>query len=117
MQAVTFDKYLEVGKVGESKIARWLKGRGYNILPGYELEIDTGKGPRLFCPTKNVIAPDMLAFRVDKTIWIEAKHKTAFTWHRKTSRWVTGIDLYHYLDYCEIEDIAPFRVWLMFLHN
>ena len=115
--ATTFQQKLAVGRVGESVIAQWLKTKGYSILPVYEIEINSGKGPRLFGPRKNYIAPDMLAFRDDKTIWIEAKHKTAFSWHRNSDRWVTGIDLTHYADYCEIDAHSPFRVWLMFLHT
>lgn len=117
MQAVTFQQTLETGKVGESRISRWLRGRGFYVLPVYEIEISTGKGPRVFAPTREIVAPDMLAFRDDKTMWIEAKHKTAFSWHRITQRWVTGIDLRHYLEYCEIDDKTPFRVWIMFLHS
>ena len=48
---------------------------------------------------------------------IEAKHKTAFSWHRLTGRWVTGVDLRHYEYYCKIEDMSPWPVWLMFLHR
>lgn len=113
----SFEKKLQSGRVGESRIARWLIKKGYSILPVYEIEIQTGKGPRLFTAKKNIIAPDMIVFRSDRTLWIEAKHKSAFSWHRISSRWVTGIDLRHYLDYCEIEDQSNFRVWLMFLHE
>lgn len=122
MQAITanFQTYLETGKVGESRIAGWLKGRGYFILPVYEIEISCGKGPRLFSPSRDIIAPDILAFKghnKETTIWIEAKHKTAFTWHRITGQWTTGIDLRHYTDYCEIQKSTPFPVWIMFLHE
>lgn len=114
---MTFDKQLQYGQVGESKIANWLKSRGYSVLPVYEIEYHTGKGPRLFAPHKKLIAPDMFVFKSQNQLWIEAKHKTAFSWHRITSRWVTGIDLRHYKDYCEIDEYSPFPVWLMFLHE
>ncbi len=114
---MSFAQNLVIGKVGESKIANWLKSRGYSVLPVYEIEINTGKGPRLFSPTKQIIAPDMLAFRNQDTLWIEAKHKTAFTWYRVKQQWETGIDLKHYLDYIEIDIYSPFRVWLLFLHD
>jgi hypothetical protein len=114
---MNFAGKLQYGQVGESKIAKWLNSRGYSVLPVYEVEMNTGKGPRLFAPSKKLIAPDMFAFKADNQIWIEAKHKTAFSWHRITGQWVTGIDLKHYLDYCEIDAYSPFRVWLMFLHD
>lgn len=114
---MTFESNLDFGRVGESRIAEWLKSKGHSILPVYEIEKQTGKGPRLFLPDKKLIAPDMFVFKADKAYWIEAKHKTAFSWHRKTGCWVTGIDLKHYLDYCEIDDFSPWPVWLLFLHD
>lgn len=114
---MTFEQQLTYGRVGETRIAEWLKGRGWSVLPVYEIEKQTGKGPRLFAPREQLIAPDMFAFRGNIARWIEAKHKKAFTWHRLTARWVTGIDLRHYFDYCKIDDYSPFPVWLVFLHE
>lgn len=108
------------GRVGESLIACWLRSRGFTISPVYEKEIDEGKGPRLFTPGRNLIAPDMLAFkpREQHVIrWIEAKQKTVFSWYRKTGSWETGIDLKHYLDYCQIADSFSYPIWLLFLHT
>lgn len=114
---MTFEQKLKVGKIGESQIAKWFQGRGYNILPVYEKEINEGKGPTLFLAEGgNLICPDMLAFKRDKIFWIEAKHKNAFSWHRITQRWVTGIDLRHYLDYLEVAECG-WPVWLLFLHR
>lgn len=114
---MTFESKLNYGKLGESRIAEWLKGRGYSVLPVYELEKSESKGPTLFMPSKVLIAPDMFVFNQQKCFWIEAKHKTTFSWHRLTSRWVTGIDLRHYHDYCIVDDETPFPVWLMFLQE
>lgn len=114
---MTFKERLEYGKVGESFIADWFKSRGYYILPIYDVELDSGKGPTLYTPQTRLIAPDMFVFKGEKSFWIEAKHKTAFSWHRITSQWVTGIDLKHYLDYCKVDDETPFPVWLMFLQK
>jgi hypothetical protein len=87
------------------------------VLPVYEKVIHTGKGPQLYMPNKALIAPDLFAFGAGKAFWIEAKHKTAFSWHRLTQRWVTGIDLRHYADYCQVDDETPWPVWLFFLHE
>lgn len=86
-------------------------------MPVYEKLIDEGKGPQIFTPGRQLIAPDMFAFKTTGAMWIEAKHKTAFTWHRLTKCWVTGIDLRHYADYCEVDNITPWPVWLLFLHR
>lgn len=114
--SMDFDEKLVFGQIGENYIARWLKERGNGVLPIYEKEIDNGKGPRYFIKNKEIIAPDFLAIGINGTCWIEAKHKTFFSWHRITKRWVTGIDLKHYDNYLEIMQITPFPVWLLFLH-
>jgi hypothetical protein len=114
---MTFDEKLKVGKVGESIIANYFKNKGFIILPIYELEIKSGKGPQIFTSEKQLIAPDMFILKDNKCFWIEAKHKNAFTWHRLTNRWVTGIDMRHYQDYCEVDNLTQYPVWLMFLHK
>lgn len=114
----TFSSKYGYGLAGETAIARWYRRRGFSVLPVYEKLIDTGKGPHLFLPGDTVIAPDLLVFDARKKIlWVEAKHKTAFSWHRITSRWVTGIDIRHYEDYKRVDDETPFPVWLFFLHE
>ena len=105
------------GLAGESVIARWLRNRGNTVLPVYEKIIDEGKGPQLYLPGDAVIAPDLLTFNGERALWVEAKHKTAFTWHRITGRWVTGIDLRHYDDYLRVNRETPWPVWLLFLHD
>ncbi|MDY0292920.1 MAG: hypothetical protein RBR02_11370 [Desulfuromonadaceae bacterium] len=112
-----FAETLEYGLAGESAIAGWLKSHGYTILPVYEKIFDSGKGPQLYTPEDALIAPDLLVYRGNRVLWIEAKRKTAFSWHRLTRRWVTGIDLRHYEDYCRVADCAPWPVWLLFLHE
>lgn len=114
-----FQRNLAFGKIGESLIANWLKRRGYTVLPVYEKEISKGKGPQLFTPNENLIAPDLFAFNgiKDRAFWIEAKHKSAFTWHRISRQWLTGINLRHYYDYLKVARESPWPVWLLFLHQ
>lgn len=117
MHTVSFQNQLNYGQIGEGCIANWLKGRGWNILPIYEKEIDNGKGPRLFVPHGQVVAPDLLVFKSEKVNWIEAKRKSVFSWHRKTRKWVTGIDIHHYEEYQRVLEISKWPVWLFFLHE
>lgn len=112
-----FSKQLSYGQLGESRIANYFKARGYNIMPVYEVEINSGKGPRLFTSSGPLIAPDIFIFKADRALWIEAKHKTAFAWYRKKNVWTTGIDIRHYKDYCKIAEFSPYPVMLMFLHE
>ena len=112
----SFERSLAFGQVGESFISKWLQQRGHSVFPAYQVEMNTGKGPQLFSATQNLVLPDLLAFRDGKVIWFEAKHKTCFTWHRITRRWVTGVDLRHYGEYQEVAQKTELPVWLMFYH-
>ncbi len=115
--APSFQERLNVGRVGESDIARWLIGRGWSVLPVYEIELSRGKGPRVFSGTGDLIAPDMMAFRGGELKWIEAKHKTVFSWYRIGSVWETGVDQRHFNDYVRVAERYPWEIWLMFLHR
>lgn len=114
---MNFQQNLETGRVAEGLIAKWLMARGNAVMPAYEIEKSYGKGPQLFMLAESFVLPDMLVFTHDGICWIEAKHKTVFTWHRMTQRWVTGIDLRHYVDYHRVAKQTKLPVWLMFYHR
>jgi hypothetical protein len=114
---MVFNHTLQFGQAGEVDIATWLRQLGWALLPAYEKIFDSGKGPVILLPSGVRIAPDFLTWKEQKCLWVEAKHKTAFTWHRISSRWVTGIDLRHYMDYLKVEEESPWPVWLLFLHD
>lgn len=109
---------LQAGRVGEGMIAGWLRRRGCYVVPAYEIDQDAGKGPRIFAPDGRLIAPDMLCLRpAQPPVWVEAKHKSVFSWYRKLQRWETGIDWLHWLDYVQVQDRIGIPVWLLFLHR
>lgn len=111
-----FSRTLATGKVAEGRIARYfIESKGCSVMPVYEMEKARGKGPQVFTPTRGIIAPDMFVFK-NEAIWVEAKHKTVFSWYWKERCWCTGIDLRHYKDYLAIEDESLWPVWLAFLH-
>lgn len=62
MSAAFFEAKLAEGRVGEGLIASYLRSRGANILPVYEIEQPNGKGPRVFsADNRQLVAPDMFA--------------------------------------------------------
>lgn len=115
---MSFEERLQRGKVAETKIANWLRfQRHYSILPVYEIAEGQYKGPQVFTPSKELVAPDLFAFKDDKAKWIEAKQKSVFSWYRIGQCWVTGIDRHHYRDYLRIALESPWPVWLLFYHT
>lgn len=114
---MNFAEKLSIGKVGESLIARYMMSRGHSVLPVYEIEKSTGKGPQLFASNDSMVAPDMLIFTTGGAMFVEAKHKSVFTWHRVSRQWTTGIDLRHYGDYLRVAKKTQLPVWLMFYHR
>lgn len=112
----TFEGRLAMGRAGESLIARWLMRKGYNVLPAYEIAESQFKGPRIFSVERDLVAPDLLAFRQKRVLWVEAKSKAAFTWHRLSGTYQDGIDKRHWLDYLELRRRMPWDLWLLFLH-
>ena len=124
----SFADHLATGRVTEGVIANWVRSRGNSVLPVYEKEIDEGKGPQFFSPDEELVAPDMLVFpaapsggsanaRTGSIIWLEAKHKTVFTWHRISQRWTTGIDFHHFESYLRVQELSARPVWLLFYHS
>jgi hypothetical protein len=112
----SFEYNLQTGLVAESAIAKWIIDRGGMVLPAYQVLNKKHGGPRLFTGVANFVTPDMLVFGKE-TVWIEAKHKTAFTWHRITERFVTGVDICHWKDYLEVKRLTGFPCWLLFNHT
>lgn len=116
MASVSFAHSLEQGLIGESEIAQWLIRRGATILPAYEIQIERGKGPRIFQATGQLVAPDMLVVG-KRIVWVEAKTKSGWSWHANSQKWQDGIDLNHWRDYQKVDATLPWPVWVLFLHR
>lgn len=108
------------GRFGENVVARWLRARGNAILPIRDIDMrDVWKGPRMTGPEGvELVTTDWLVTNTAnrKMVYIEVKNKTAFTWHRISNEWVTGIDQ-RYLDhYLIVRGQSSIELWLLFLH-
>jgi len=116
-----FDESYAFGEIAESVIGKYLRSKGHSVLPVYQVEYDTGKGPRLFLPDDGkLVAPDMLVISNKAghlAVWIEAKHKTGWVHFRLKDELRTGIDKKHFEDYCMVDDMTPWPVWLLFLQR
>lgn len=113
-----FTDRLQDGQIAEALIAEWLRSAcSYHVLPVYEKEIANGKGPRLFTTRGELVAPDLFAMRGASTKWVEAKHKSVWSWRGVGGFWEDGIDLPHYRDYVQVAEQTEWPVWLLFLHT
>ena len=116
-----FESALSFGKTGEGFLAHYLIRSGFSVLPVYEIEQGQFKGPSVYTSAGNFVAPDMMAFSScadfegETCFFVEAKTKSAFTLHRKTGRFVTGISKRHFEDYIQVQSRSPFTIWIMFL--
>jgi hypothetical protein len=108
---------LGYGQAGEGLIAKFIRSRGWYVLPVYEKEINNRKGPRLFTPDRELIVPDLFVFKGEIARWIEVKRKAAFSMYHVTGEWCTGIDQKYYEDYLKIDSETAWPVVLMFLQE
>jgi len=114
----SFEKSLEVGKVGELMIQNWFESKGFCAFATCLMIGSDNKGPRVnMYNGQKRVAPDLLVFNDKKMYWIEAKNKNAFTYYRKTDTFQTGINLNHYNDYVEINKNFPHDIWILFLQR
>lgn len=112
-----FAANLKRGQQSELTIRDWLEKQGYAVVPAYEKEPGDFKGPRMFSADGDLVLPDLFACRGGASMWVEAKDKSGFTWHRKTGEWTTGIDERVYLDYLKVAQKSGLPVWLFFLQR
>lgn len=118
MSSVSFATQLSTGLIGESHVARWLNRGGWHVLPAYEKELNSGKGPRFYTATRGpLVTPDMLIIRDTDIRWVECKAKNAFAWHRNSEAWTTGIDHHHWEQYLLVRETVPFPLWLFFIQK
>lgn len=110
-----FQKQLAFGQMAETAISKWIIGLGGIVVPAYDSE--NNKGPRIFSLEGSLVAPDLLIFRQGKPNWIEAKHKSVFSWRGVGGFWETGIDAHHYRDYLKVEEKTNIPLFLLFYHE
>jgi hypothetical protein len=92
--------------------------RGHGVMPVYECESGKYKGPQVFTVDSKLVAPDMMVLMgMGRTMFVESKNKSGFTWSRRHARFETGIDIRHYDDYLQIRKTTGIGLWVLFLQN
>ena len=101
------------GSAGERLVAALLQSRGWFILPAYDYSGEGGNtAPRLQGELAGYVAPDILAARNGKCIWVEVKTKEHADYTRVTDRMEHGFSLRHLEAYRGIQEITGIPVWL-----
>ena len=111
--------YERFGRFGENVVACWLRARGNTLLPVRDIQMGhVWKGPRMTGPEgiERVATDWLVTTPTGQVVYSEVKRKHAFSWHRNTREWVTGIDQ-HYLDhYVRTRQTSNIDMWLLFVH-
>jgi len=114
-----FDQALKYGLIGEELVIQWLRSHDWCVLPAYVTPPGWTKGPRLYTPSEEIIAPDLFLFNLEKhqACWVDVKRKKIFSKHNISGDWNTGINWYHYCNYKLVEQVSGWPVWLLFLQE
>jgi len=117
MSTSSFAKSLKLGLANESIITKYLNSRNFIVIPAYQIEQSTGKGPRVFAPMdEQLITPDLLCIRNGKMRWTECKSKAEFVLYRKTGIFQTGFDIACFEQYQRVQEVTGIPVYIMFLN-
>lgn len=100
----------------ERACTRWLAGRGWWLLPGYESGGED-KAPRLIGRRDTLIIPDLLGMQRHRRLWFEVKLKTRCTFHNRTQTDQTGFDERHHTHYLRVERETGIPVIVLFVHQ
>lgn len=110
-----FQKKLSFGRISESRIFRWLRGKGFTLIPVCDIDSDAKSGPRIFTPSESLVSPDFIMFANKKFLFLEAKGRHVFSWRRNTQKWECGIDRLYYRDYKKVREHFDLPLWILFL--
>lgn len=114
-----FEESLEVGRLWEQRIARWLMLKGWLILPVYDYSGNDHKAPKLEALKKedSLVLPDLLMFQQQRVQWMEVKYKESAVEYRKTHQMVTGLNLRLWNHYKKVQEETGHPVFIAFIHQ
>lgn len=105
-----------MGRSIELIVSRWLRERGWYVIPSYDYSGDDGnKAPRLQGLAEAFPVPDLdvcrrLPQRKPQRRWVEVKAKEAASYTRNTGMYEHGIE--HYDDYVRVAELTGTEGWL-----
>lgn len=115
-----FQVKLDAAREWEKALSRWIRGRGWYVLPTYDY---SGKGddkaPKLYAPhgLESLVLPDLQCFRLGSQQWLECKWKHRSTFYEKGGYRSTGICRRLYRHYRQVQDATGAVVVVCFIHE
>lgn len=107
------DDFLErllYGQEAEIKVANWLMGRGYYVVPRYVPNADEG-APSMFGVDARFTLPDLDVFAGKKRFWFEVKRKKMYNWR---GCWQTGFSQKNRAHYLKVQEESDSDVFVGF---
>ncbi len=102
------------GRAGEQRVATWLQGRGWYVIPSYDYSGESGdKAPRLIGADEAFPLPDLDIAKGGQRRWAEVKTKYAATFTRKTQTYDHGINYRHFEAYLRVQEETGSECWIM----
>lgn len=115
-----FRRALEHARQWEKACARWVRGRGWAVVPTYDFGGEgNNKAPKLLSPvgTPDLVLPDLQCFRSGTLRWLEVKFKREASLYRNTGSMVTGINRRLWRQYRRVESATSGQVVIVFIHE
>jgi len=113
---LVFTASIARGRIAEHIVARWLRDRGWSIVPSYDYTgSDGGKAPRMTGRDRSHVIPDLDVARSGTRMWCEVKAYQRAVINRQHQLLVHGIKGAHYHDYLSVERETGTRVYIMII--
>jgi hypothetical protein len=100
----------ERGWAGEQDVRRWLKERGFYVIP--TADIANGGAPVLEGLAYKAVLPDLMLALQGHSRWADVKTKSVASKHRQTRIWEHGCQTAHYADYLACQEQTGIEGWL-----
>jgi hypothetical protein len=111
-----FQHQLQYGIEGEKEVAEIFINNGYAILPMFQFKHLT-ESPKIIGPSTNnieLISPDLIVFKNNKTLFVEVKKKTR--WVMNNNNLETGFDYRLYRHYLDVVNRTGIDLIIVFNH-
>jgi hypothetical protein len=106
------------GREAEQRVAAWLQGRGWYIIPSYDYSGEHGdKAPKIQGAAEGIVLPDLGIARAGQMKWAEVKAKAGPTFTVTTHTYDHGIGYRKWQHYRRVQQETGCHVWLFIVEE